>query len=272
VRLGPRAPNQPGHLAMQRWLRGQLQRLAGPERVSEQRFRAQGYGEVLELVNFQVSIRPELPRRLLLCAHWDTRPRADRDPERPEDPIPGADDGASGVAVLLELLRLFREHPPPIGIDVVFFDGEDYGQEGDLERYFLGSRYWARNKPPEYLPRYGILLDMVGARGAIFYQERYSLEAAPELVDLIWNTAHELGYGSRFPRSPGAYISDDHLMLIQEARIAAINIIHHRPEPDPFPPYWHTHQDDLSVIDPLTLQVVGQVLLEVLYRRLPARL
>ncbi|MCX7907850.1 MAG: M28 family peptidase [Bacteroidetes bacterium] len=272
LRFGPRVPNRSGHWAMQRWLRAELERLAGPERVSEQRFRAQGYGEVLELVNFQASVRPELPQRVLLCAHWDTRPRADRDPKRPEDPIPGADDGASGVAVLLELLRLFRDRPPPIGVDVVFFDGEDYGREGDLERYFLGSRHWSRTKPPDYWPRYGILLDMVGARGAVFYQERYSLEAAPELVELIWSTAHALGYGARFPRAPGAYISDDHVMLIELARVPTVNIIHHSPDPNPFPAYWHTHEDDLPVIDRDTLGMVGRVLVELLYRRLPGRL
>jgi len=186
--FGPRYPGSTGHEQAKAYLREKLENLAGEQNVFTQHFTHIGYEkDTLQLGNIIAAFNTRAADRIMLCAHWDTRPRADKDPEHPEQPILGADDGASGVAVLLELARLFKSNNPPIGVDIILFDGEDYGKEGDNRQYFLGSRYWARNQPVKnYRPRFGILLDMVGGEGAKFPKEAYSYRVAPALVDEIW--------------------------------------------------------------------------------------
>lgn len=272
VGLGSRVPNTEAHKKAMEWFENKLQDYAGANAVFTQKFTAEGYDEQLELGNVIAAFNTASADRILLSAHWDSRPRADMDSTRKEEGILGADDGGSGVAVLLELARLFKENPPPIGVDIVLFDGEDYGKSGDLSLYFLGARYWANNPPvPGYSPRFGILLDMVGAEGAQFPKERYSVGYAPNLVEEVWNIAREKGYEELFLNEEGAAVSDDHIVVNEQAGIPMINIINHRRGPQGqalFGPHWHTHNDNMDVISKETLQAVGEVMAELVYNRL----
>ncbi len=273
VELGPRNPGSRGHQRARDYLFNKLVSLAGSSYVYQQNFIHEGYEQdTLQLTNIVASFNPAARDRIMLCAHWDTRPRADRADKRRLQPILGANDGGSGVAVLLEMARLFSQHEPPLGVDIVLFDGEDYGKSGDPGHYFLGSRYWANHPPVDgYQPRFGILLDMVGGTNAQFLKEQYSLTYAPALVDEIWSIAEQKGFSSLFPDRQGARISDDHVIINQILNFPAINIIDHRVKTDgsaEFPPYWHTHRDRLDIIDKRTLKGVGSLLTELIYNRL----
>lgn len=273
VALGPRNPNSKGHQQAKQYYLNRLKEYAGERYVFAQNFTVKGYNaDTLALTNIIAAFNPQSSDRIMLCAHWDTRPRADRDSENKNEPIIGADDGASGVGVLLEFARLFEEHPPPIGVDIVLFDGEDYGKEGDLSKYFLGSRHWANNPPVNgYAPRFSILLDMVGGQNAQFPKEGYSMQFAPALVNEVWSIAHEEGYDELFIEKIGNKISDDHVVINRILGIPAIDIIRHNPRSDSsnsqFAPYWHTHDDNLSIISKKTLAGVGETLLELIYNR-----
>lgn len=272
VNFGPRNPSSEGHRQMQEFLISKLQEYAGSRSVFAQRFTHAGYdGDTLQLANVIAAFNPQSSSRIMLSAHWDTRPRAEKDSVDAENPIPGADDGASGVGVLLEIARLMSQNNPPIGVDLVFFDGEDYGEEGDTGQYFLGSRYWSENPPvPNYRPRFGILLDMVGGEGARFPKEQNSMNYAPALVNEIWSIAEEMGYEYRFVDEPGVAISDDHVVVNRITGIPMIDIIRHEPgtEELQFAPYWHTHNDNMDIISRETLEEVGKVLAELIYNRL----
>jgi glutaminyl-peptide cyclotransferase len=273
VDMGPRHPKSKGHEQMRKWLGEQLRSYAGSRMVYEQKFQAEGYdGEELPLSNFVAAFNPNSSDRIMLCAHWDTRPRADMDSVDQDQPILGADDGGSGVGVLLELARLFKEHEPPVGVDLIFFDGEDYGREGHTEKYFLGSRYWVQHPPvPGYNPRVGILLDMVGAKDATFYKEQISLRYGRTWVHRVWDVAADIGYEAYFVPQTGAPISDDHMVINQNADFPVIDIINHggvKNNRVAFPAHWHTHGDNLSVIDRQTLNAVGSTLTELIYNRL----
>ncbi len=263
--FGPRNPGSPGHRECLDYLASTLR--AAAEEVRLQNFTQKGYkGETLQLTNIVASFKPALQQRLLLCAHWDTRPRADQDSTDRDKPILGANDGASGVAVLLELANLMKGNPPPVGIDLVLFDGEDYGNEGDTENYLLGSRHFAATKPSAYLPRFGILLDMVGDTFLELPREGYSVRYAPEIVDLVWNTARDLGIG-QFVADVGPEIIDDHLPL-NEGGIKTIDIIDFN-YPDTSNRYWHTHRDTPEHCSAQSLEAVGTVLAHVLYAQKP---
>lgn len=270
---GPRVPGSEGHSMARDIIRRKLQEFAGQRNTYSQNFQEIVYGDTLNMTNFISSFGGSHTDRIVLAAHWDTRPRAEKDPDDKDSPIPGADDGGSGVGVLLELARIFFENPVPIGVDIIFFDGEDYGKPSDLEFYFLGSREWGNNPPvPDYNPRFGILLDMVGGENAIFPKEGYSMQYAQSLVNEIWSVADEKGYGDLFVDQRGAPISDDHVIVQRLTGIPMINIIHHRVSDDGkviFPEYWHTQRDDLNIISKSTLQAVGDVLLELIYNRIP---
>lgn len=274
VAMGPRNPNSKGHNQTKQYLLKKLQSYASDRTVYPQNFSAEGYeGDTLGLTNIIAAFNPQAKDRIMLCAHWDTRPRADKDTIRTQEPILGADDGGSGVGVLLELARLFKQYNPPIGVDIVLFDGEDYGKEGTLSKYFLGSRYWSDNPPvPGYNPRFAILLDMVGGKDAQFPREQYSMQYAPGLVNEIWGIAHNMGYSNLFLDKSGSAVSDDHVIINRELGIPTINIINHRVTPDgtEFAPYWHTHNDDMDIIQKSTLQKVGSVLAELIYNRIEA--
>jgi hypothetical protein len=261
--LGPRNPNSRGHDACLRYLTETLRGLAEDVRLQE--FVHIGYGgERLALTNVIASFHPQATARVLLCAHWDTRPRAehDEDKSRRNEPILGANDGASGVAVLLEIATLLRSSPPAIGVDIVLFDGEDYGMENDHQRYLLGSRYFASQRAADYVPRFGILLDMVGDKFLDLPKEGSSIRYAPDVVTLVWNTAASLGI-RQFTNEEGEEVLDDHIPL-NEAGIRTIDIIDFN-YPDQTNRFWHTHQDIPENCSAESLEAVGTVITQVVY-------
>lgn len=243
--------------------------------VIEQKFTAQHYkGYSMEGVNIIGQYKPEQPRRILFAAHWDSRFIADHDPKNPSGPVMGADDGGSGVGVLLEIARLLQQQPADIGVDFVLFDAEDQGNdagndEKSAETWCLGAQHWSKNlHRPNYMPLYGILLDMVGGANPVFAKEDISMQAAPGIVEMVWQTAASLGYQDVFVPNRGAGVTDDHLFVIRNARIPMIDIIN-RPggTASGFVPHWHTHNDLLSAIDRNTLRMVGETCVAVLYRQ-----
>ena len=262
--FGPRNPNSPGHAGCLEFLTATLGALA--DRIDLQQFTQQGYGEALNLTNIFARFKPDAPSRILLLPHWDTRPRADQDKSRRDQPILGANDGAIGTAVLLQLAALMKRLPPAIGVDLLFVDGEDYGKEGDHDLYLLGARHFASNKPPDYAPRFGILLDMVGDTYLELPREQHSLKYAPDIVDLVWNTARDLGI-RQFINEQGEFVIDDHLPL-NEAGIKTIDIIDFN-YPDPTNRYWHTHDDTPDHCSPESLEAVGTVLTTIVYTQQP---
>ena len=273
VNFGPRVPNSEAHRNAIQYFNDHFRETAGRNSVYVQSFQTEVYGDTLQLYNLIASFGTHYSDRILLAAHWDSRPRAEEDPVNPDSPILGADDGGSGVGVLMELANIFAEYELPIGVDIILFDGEDYGEVSDLDNYFLGSRHWGNNPPvPGYNPRFGILLDMVGGKNAVFPKEGYSMQFAPNLVDEVWSIAREFGYGDLFLNERGGRIADDHIIVQQYTGIPMINIIHHRLDAlgnVEFPPYWHTHNDNMDIIDKDVLQAVGEVLLELIYNRIP---
>jgi hypothetical protein len=256
--FGPRAPGSTGHDRCLEFLFDELKKFT--DTVVKQPFLFTNHRDQTRftLHNVVASFGSQ-GDRILLCAHWDTRPWADRDPDRKnrKKPILGANDGASGVAVLLQVARILAENPPPVGIDIVLFDGEDSGLEGQDETWCQGSRYFAQNKQPGYFPRYGILLDFVGDKDLHFPVEVNSYEYAPEIVDLVWTKAEELGLHP-FDRAMGYQIIDDHLELLKVG-IPAVNII------DFDYPYYHTLEDTEDKCSPESLGIVGTLLLHLIY-------
>jgi Zn-dependent M28 family amino/carboxypeptidase len=213
------------------------------------------------MTNVIASFNAEKEERVLLCAHWDSRPWADQDPqvENRDKPILGANDGASGVAVLLEIARNIQKSEPLYGVDIILFDGEDSGLPGQSETYALGSQYFAQNKDFRYQPKYGILLDMVGDKDLQIYQEKNSLAYAPQIVEMVWNRAQELGFPAFIP-TPGYEVTDDHLPLLRVG-IPTIDIIDFDYD------YWHTLEDTPDKCSPESLKQVGQVVLSLLYEK-----
>ena len=265
--FGPRVPNSKGHIACANWLEKELRRLGA--KVQLQPTEVIAYtGTRLYMQNIIASFNPTQKTRIMLSAHWDTRHIAEADSTRQDEAIPGANDGGSGVGVLLEIARLLGQEAPQIGVDIMLWDAEDYGDpDGNTQNsYCLGSQYWARNKhQPNYKAKYGINLDMVGAAGAAFYQEGQSRTYAPQVVSKVWQTAHRLGYGQYFPLQHSNPIVDDHLYINTIASIPTIDIID-QPSGEGFFQYWHTHKDDLPAISKETLKAVGQTVLDVVYR------
>jgi Zn-dependent M28 family amino/carboxypeptidase len=274
VAFGPRVPNTPAHRACADYFAAELERYGAAVYVQEARLKAYD-GTILQARNIIGTYRPEHPRRILLCAHWDSRPFADHAAEEADRhrPIDGADDGASGCGVLLEIARQLGRLRPPVGVDIILFDAEDYGMPDFAEgRYAadswcLGSQFWAANPHvKDYRAEYGILLDMVGATDAAFFQELTSLHKAAPIVKKVWDTARSLGFGQYFLDARGGAVTDDHVYVMAGRHFPCIDIIHHDPEsPTGFAPHWHTPDDGLSVIDTQTLHAVGQTLLQLLY-------
>lgn len=261
VNFGPRAPNTAAHQQCLKYLTQVLSQYA--DTVHLQEFDVPVYnGITLHLANIIANFNMKSKTRVLLTAHWDSRPRADHQPGGPVDkPIPGADDGASGVAVLLEMARDFKESPPPIGVDIILWDGEDYGREGDLNYYCLGSKYWAATRSPSYYPIFAINLDMIGQKGLEIPKEGYSIENARDVVDLIWNTAAQMGV-TQFVDSTSSLIYDDQVPL-DNIGLKAVDLIDFNYK------YWHTLEDTPDKCSPTSLAAVGKVLLEVIYRKIP---
>ena len=238
--------------------------------------RARAYdGSILDMQNIVGTFHPESRDRILLFAHWDTRPFADKDSTRTREPIDGANDGASGVGVLLEVARQLGERPSDVGVDIIFFDAEDYGKpewlpatENGYKDWCLGSQYWAQNPHrPGYRARFGVLLDMVGASDAAFHQEGTSLKYAPHIVRKVWKRAEDLGFGARFSTSPTPMTIDDNYFISEMAGIPSANIVDYRIQVRPmgYGPFHHTHADNMRIIDKATLLEVGTTVLSVVY-------
>jgi hypothetical protein len=285
--FGPRTMNSEAHERCGQWIADKFRQFG--MQVTTQRADLRGYdGTILKSTNIIASYRPEQSQRVLLCAHWDSRPWADNDPDEANHhtPVMAANDGASGVAVMLEVARLISSQSDSLtlqlGVDFICFDAEDWGTPqwvntdgSDADTWALGAQYWASNfgstmsgdASSAAKPRYGILLDMVGGQGARFYQEQMSTYFAPDVVRKVWAAAETVGYGSLFPKDEGNPITDDHLPVNQKAKIPCIDIIPYYPdcEASSFGPTWHTVNDDMQHIDRNTLQAVGQTLIQVLF-------
>ncbi len=281
--FGYRTMNSEAHDKCGRWIADKFRSYGLT--VIEQKANLKGYdGTVYRATNIIASLNPEHTNRILLCAHWDTRPWADNDPNEANHrtPVMGANDGASGIAVLIELARIITNVDSlngnaaklNVGIDFVCFDAEDSGipqwetaaDPGDT--WALGSQYWAANPHrPNYRATYGILLDMVGGRGARFYKEGYSMHYAPSIVSKVWTAAASAGFGSRFPNMQGGFITDDHVPVNSVAHIPTIDIVPHHPDcpQSNFGPTWHTVDDNMTNIDKETLRAVGQTIVHLLY-------
>jgi hypothetical protein len=256
VEFGPRAPGSAAHDQCLDWLLEQFGKRA--DRVRAHRFEIQDpYGPgTLGLANVHAAFRPELSDRIALGAHWDSRPRADRQAGGSlEEPIPGANDGASGVAVLLALADRLAEDPPSMGVDLLLFDAEDYGREGDLDHYLIGSRRFVADHP-DYRPRAFILVDMVGDKDLRIPLELYGRRAAPELTKLVFERAMAMGLPA-FDPVPGAAVYDDHVPFLERG-IPAVNLI------DFEYPYWHTLEDLPERCSADSLEQVGSLLLALL--------
>lgn len=224
-------------------------------------------GKNLEFRNIIAQHNPEYGTRIFISAHWDSRPWADQDSKDKKKPIMAANDGASGVAVIMELARIITEQNANIGIDFILWDAEDYGVSGAENSFCYGSQHWANNKVPDnYRAKYGINLDMVGGTNASFPIEKFSSYYAPHIVKKVWKKAEKLGYQSYFIPQEGQYpTTDDHYYVNVNAGIPTIDIIHKDLSSDSFHPTWHTHDDNIDAIDKKTLQVVGEVVLNVIY-------
>jgi glutaminyl-peptide cyclotransferase len=277
VAFGPRVPNTPEHKEAGDYLIRKLEGYGAQVQVQE--FSAQAYdGTNLQLRNIIASYNPKASKRVLLAAHWDTRPFADKDPDKAnrQTPIAGANDGGSGVGVLLEIARQLNQGPlPQVGVDIILYDGEDYGEHEDMDRrdrernktyWCLGSQYWASNKHKVgYTAYFGILLDMVGAKDAQFYREGYSRKSAPSVVKRVWAWGNELGHGRYFPFANSEEVLDDHVFM-NAAGVPSIDIIEYSPSSEYyFGDYHHTLKDDMDIISPETLKAVGETVMHVVY-------
>ena len=273
VAFGPRVPNTDAHRACGEYLYRQLQAFGAT--MYDQRADVVSYdGKILKARNIIGAYNPEAKKRVLLCAHWDSRPYADADKkEHHHTPIDGANDGASGVGVLLEIARHLQQQAPAVGIDIVFFDAEDYGipefYDGTYKEdtWCLGSQYWGRiPHVPDYKARFGILLDMVGGKGATFYYEGYSTRTASHAMKKIWDAAHRLGHAQCFIKEPGGEVTDDHVYVNRFRQIPCVDIIGYNPHSgNGFHETWHTLDDNMDCIDRATLQAVGETVMAVIY-------
>lgn len=271
--FGPRTMNSEAHEQCGQWIAEKFQSYG--MKVTEQRATLTGFdGTPLLSNNIMAQYQPDAEQRIMICAHWDSRPWADNDPDEANHtkPMMAANDGASGVGVMLEIARLLQADTCklPVGIDFVCFDAEDWGSHDDNDSWALGAQYWAKNisqQPTAIKPRYGILLDMVGGQGARFYQEGYSKYYASHIVKRVWKAAAIAGFSSFFPQEDGGGITDDHVPVNETANIPCIDIINYYPECEQssFGPTWHTIHDDMEHLDRGTLKAVGQTLIQVLY-------
>ncbi len=274
--FGPRTMNSSAHDRCEQYIISKFKTYGMT--VTTQKASLRGYdGTPLASTNIIASYRPSLTTRILICAHWDSRPWADNDPDKSnhKKPVMAANDGASGVAVMIEMARAINSYEKlDIGVDFICLDAEDWGtpqwssKQDNADSWALGAQYWSSNPhKKDYEARYGILLDMVGGQGARFYQEGMSKQYAQTIVDKVWNAAGTIGYGSYFPSDEGGMITDDHIPINQKAGIPTIDIIPYYPDckQSNFGPTWHTISDDMAHIDKNTLKAVGQTIIQVLY-------
>jgi Zn-dependent M28 family amino/carboxypeptidase len=271
VAFGPRVPNSEAHEKATQYFIRFFEKYA--DKVISQDYDARAYnGKILHGHNIIAIFNPDSKRRILLSSHWDSRPYADHDPDADKfyNPIDGANDGASGVGVLMEVARSMATQKPEIGVDIILFDLEDYGDPANnvKDSYALGSQYWSQNPhTSNYQAEFGILLDMVGAKDAIFTMEYFSLNFASDIVKMVWQKAQNVGHENYFLFEPGAAIEDDHIYVNRFLGIPMIDIIHLDPDSKngTFFDYWHTSGDTMDNIDKNTLKAVGETLLQVIY-------
>lgn len=270
--FGPRTPNSDAIARCGDYIVRQFK--AAGLTVDEQRTSVTGWdGTKLGCRNIIASYKPENKNRIVIAAHYDARPWADQDADsaKHRTPVMAADDGASGVAVLIEVGRKLSELNPKVGVDLVCFDAEDYGapywapeaKRNDESTFCLGSQYWSKNLAADYKPRYGILLDMVGGNGNRFYFEGFSLRYAQPVVTKVWEAARYAGAGDYFVQDAGGFITDDHLPMNTIGGIPTIDVIAFNPG-NGFPEHWHTTRDTPERLSAETLRAVGQTLLQVL--------
>lgn len=274
VDFGARVPNTKAHDECAVYLSTELKHF-GAEVVEQKADLTAFDGTVLKSVNIIGQFNVKAETRILLFSHWDSRPWADHDPkpENRKKPVMAANDGASGVGVLLEMARLIGKNMPTVGVDIIFFDSEDYGQpesaggESSEDSWCLGTQYWAKNPHvPGYTARFGILLDMVGAPQAKFFREQASEYYAGNVVSKVWSQAKGLGFGQYFADQKGGAITDDHIYVNQLIGIPSIDIIQYDPRSESgFGSYWHTTHDTMDNVDKSTLNAVGTTLMHVVY-------
>lgn len=259
VEFGPRFAGTEGHIACRDYFIETLQPLAEEVRTQPFLFSFGSPAKTATGYNVIARFQPQVADRILLCAHWDTRPWADSDPDpaNHQKPVLGGNDGASGVAVLLHIAELIGETPPRVGIDILLFDAEDAGEHQNDRSWAQGSRAFAREYAHQFQPRFGILLDMIGDADLDIYQEVYSLRYARPVVERVWTKAEELGYSEFIPQV-GYAVYDDHIPLL-EAGIQCINIIDFNYE------YWHTVEDTPDKCSAASLETVGRVVTSIIY-------
>jgi len=264
--FGPRNPGSEGYYACLDFIINELDQSADDIILQDFRYREQRYRKRYDLQNIIARFNPDASFQTIISAHWDTRPWADQEDNRRDrnQPIIGANDGASGVAVLLELAKIMGETPPPIGVNLVFFDGEDLGVPGENETYCQGSRYFAKNLP---IPRpdEAINLDMVGDKQLHIPVEKYSLEYNPNLVRYLWGRADDMGLDA-FDITPQYAIYDDHVRLHEIAGIPAIDLIDFK-YPNPYANFWHTMNDVPENCSAESLEQVGKLMVDYIYNR-----
>ena len=276
VAFGPRVPNTEAHVMAGNYLSSKLQSY-GFEMI-EQKAVVKAYdGKKLNMKNIIGQHKKHLNNRILLFAHWDSRPIADQDDEDRDQAIDGANDGASGVGILLEVARQIQAKDPEIGIDIIFFDAEDYGQPIDAPgkrlpgTWCLGSQYFAKNPHrANYSANFGILLDMVGAKHATFTKEAISRYYAAPVVDKVWDIAASLGHSDYFVPQETTHVGDDdHVYINKFLKIPSIDIIQYYSPTGGFAPHWHTHDDTMDIIDKNTLTAVGETVLATVFQEAP---
>jgi len=267
--FGVRVPGTDTHKACKNWLVEKFESYGAD--VIEQDFTANfPNGESGAATNIIAQFKPKLNKRVILAAHWDTRMFGDQDEDASmrSKPIPGADDGGSGVGVLLEIGRLLNEFPIDMGIDIILFDAEDQGKSRSTDYWCLGSKYWSNNKhKSSYSAQYGILLDMVGAKNPTFGKDAVSRKYAATQVEKLWTLARRMGYSDMFVNKNMSGLTDDHVYVNEIAKIPMLDIINRTESTESsFQKCWHTHCDDISVIDKRSLKVVGQVVTAAIYK------
>ncbi len=274
VAFGPRTPGSAAQIKCAKWMEDKLKPFC--DTVYRQQVQVTGGdGKSLPCINLIGVINPRATRRILFLTHWDSRPWADQDTKGQDKPVLAADDGGSGVGVLLEMASEIKSHgvPANLGIDILFTDVEDYGKsEWGEDSYCLGTQYWAHHPHvPGYSANYGILLDMVGAKGAQFPMEGISSQYAGDIQQKVWKAAGDAGFSSYFPYVAAVEITDDHVPVNKITGIKTVDIINLTPDMEhPFARHWHTHADVMDIIDKNTLKAVGQTLLQVVYSEQPA--
>lgn len=276
VNFGPRVPSTPSHRKCADYLISKFKGYGATVVTQDVNLKAYN-GDILKACNIIAQFQPEKQERVMLCAHWDTRPWADSDPDKANHykPLPGANDGGSGVGVLLEIARHLAAVPSNVGVDIILFDAEDYGLHDNdshlwsknRHSWALGSQYWSINPHiPGYSAKYGILLDIVGAPDSRFLYEGYSTRYAGDVVAKVWGWAGKLGYGKYFVNEDGGTITDDHYYVNSILGVPCIDIINCDPDsPNGFGPYHHTMKDDMEWIDKSALKAVGQTVITVIY-------